>query len=100
MDIKISFKKLICLALSVFALRSAGRSCLRGLGGCQDEEEGWRRAVLSSSEQWDLCIRGGNHALRRLLLKITESCSITDTYLVLERGRHQLGFYPSFLAEQ
>lgn len=57
--------------------------------------------MLSNSEQWDLCLTGGKHALHRLLLKITKSCLITDTDLVLERGgRHQLGVNPSFLAEQ
>lgn len=99
MDIKISFKKLICLALTVLLFVALARALLQWLRGGdtgQDEEE-WRKVIFNSSEQRDLCIGGGNRSLRRLLLRITKSCVITGIDLVLGyQDGHPRWVCPSF----
>lgn len=53
MDIKISFKKLICLALTVLLSVALARALLqwpRG-GDTGQDEEGWRKVAFNSSER-------------------------------------------------
>lgn len=53
MDIKISFKKLICLAFTVFLLLALASAVLQWLhrDDTRQDEERWRKGVFHSSEQ-------------------------------------------------